>query len=168
MDFRFRPLAEADLPLLHTWLNRLHNRERISDGPISLEQITDKFLLCIKGEEPTHCHFATLNEQPMGFLQCYSARAYPDFARDIGRNEGVGIDLFLADQSLMGQGIGTRMLSAYIGEVAFLIFAREPYCYMSFVLDDQLAISTARATGFESVKELSLNGQPSLLLRVQR
>ncbi len=168
MDFRFRPLAEADLPLLHTWLNRLHNRERISDGPISPEQISEKFLPRIKGEEPTHCHFATLNEHPMGFLQCYSARAYPDFARDIGAIEGVGIDLFLADPSLMGQGIGSRMLSAYIGDIAFLVFAREPYCYITYALDDQLAISAARATGFESVKEYSPNGQPSLLLRVQR
>jgi aminoglycoside 6'-N-acetyltransferase len=168
MDLRFRPLAEADLPLLHTWLNRFHVREQFAPGGMTPEQVAAKYLPRIRGEEPTHCHFATLNEQPIGFLQCYTARAYPDFARDIGTSEGVGIDLFLADPSLIGQGIGSRMLSAYIGDIALLIFPNEPYCYISHALDNQLAIGASRAAGFEDVKEITENGQPSLLLRVQR
>lgn len=114
VDFDFRPLTDADLPLLCDWLNRPHLQQWWREGDISLSAIRDKYLPRIAGEDDAYPLLALLGRQPVGYIQYYDAAAGdPDWWPDIPGRGVFGIDQFLADGDRLGQGLGTAMVSQF-------------------------------------------------------
>jgi aminoglycoside 6'-N-acetyltransferase-1b/aminoglycoside 6'-N-acetyltransferase-2 len=113
----FRPLREADLPLLHDWLNRPHLRAWWDSAPPSQEDVREKYLPRV-GDQNVLCYLAYLRDTPIGYIQSYVAAAvgggwWPD-ERDPGV---VGIDQFLADPAQLGHGLGTAMVSRFVAQL---------------------------------------------------
>lgn len=116
MKFEFRPLCEADLPLLHGWLNLPHLREWWGSER-TFDEVREKYLPRIAGEDAAQPYIASLDGEPVGYIQSYRAGAvagwYPD---DPG--PGVwGIDQFLADGDRLGMGLGTAMVSQFVARL---------------------------------------------------
>jgi RimJ/RimL family protein N-acetyltransferase len=106
----FRPLAQADLPMLLEWLRRPHVARWWQPEP-TLSELEADYL---SGGSTRAC-IATLQGEPLGFIQSYvamdSGEGWWEDVKDPGRR---GIDQFLADGSRLGQGLGSRMVVAFV------------------------------------------------------
>ncbi len=111
----FRPLSHDDIPMIRDWLTRPHAAEWWEDG----DKFEEEYLPVIAGLVPTFAYIALENAQPIGFIQTYQAVAFHDDGWWLDEHDpGVwGIDQFLADGSRLGQGLGTRMITAFLARL---------------------------------------------------
>lgn len=113
----FRPLCEDDLPLLTNWLNRAHILEwwRGDDAPPDIECTKKKYLPRMDEASSVKAYIAVLADEPIGFIQSYVALDCGDGWWEEETAPGVrGIDQFLCDGGRLGQGLGTRMVNAFV------------------------------------------------------
>jgi RimJ/RimL family protein N-acetyltransferase len=117
-DIHFRPLTHDDLPTLHTWLLRPHVAEWW--GPAgSLDELAAEYGPSIAGDVPHRCYVVLLDGRPIGFIQSYVAAETHDDGWWLDEHDpGVwGIDQFIADPALLGQGLGTAMVRAFVARL---------------------------------------------------
>jgi RimJ/RimL family protein N-acetyltransferase len=112
----FRPLRESDLPLLAQWRARAHVAEWFGP-PDSIDDLRREFF-SDAGAPQVQGFLALLDGQPVGFIQAYVAFNagggwWPD-ERDPGAR---GIDQFLAEEYLLGRGLGTCMVRAFVARL---------------------------------------------------
>lgn len=104
--------------MLQDWLARPHVAEWWTPTP-TLPEMMDEFGPAIAGEGPVACFIATVEGNPIGFIQSY----IPALCHDDGwwldeHDPSVrGIDQFLADGSQLNQGIGAAMIRAFIARL---------------------------------------------------
>ena len=110
----FRPLARADLPMLHEWLRRPHVAEWW-DGEPTPDELEADYGPAIDGRDSTRAYVVLVDGAPAGFIQSYVAvDAHADgWWRDVADPGVRGIDQFLADASRLGRGIGSAMVRAF-------------------------------------------------------
>lgn len=114
--FHFRPLTELDLRMLTEWCSLDHVVEWWG-GPrsvASLEEVHEKYLPRLGWDSPVKCYIAELDDRPIGFIQSYAATSCEGGWWEGELDPGVyGIDQFLADGNSLGQGLATRMITAF-------------------------------------------------------
>lgn len=130
----FRPLTRADLPVLRDWLNTPHVSRwwGVGSGPGSLggagadaatlEQVEAKYAPALAAADPdTHRFVIEVDGVGVGLIQWYRLVDFGDYARAIGETApgAAGIDLFIADASRTGRGLGARVLDAFVRDVVF-------------------------------------------------
>jgi aminoglycoside 6'-N-acetyltransferase len=164
----FRRVAEADLPLLHAWLNRPHLRRFYQKQPISLDEVTAEYTPAIRGEEPGQLHLAMHQGRPFGYLQCYRNLDYPAYAQELGFTDGASIDLYIGEPDMLGQGFGKRMERAYVLEVVFPSYPAEQHCYICHESGNTVAQACSGAAGFSHQRDVIEAGLPSRLLVFRR
>jgi len=160
----YRPLAEADLPLMADWLNRPHLRAFYQREPISLAAVAAKYGPRIRREVPTHSWLAILAGAPFGYLQCYRVADWADWRGTIGVDHGVSIDLFIGEAALIGHGVGRRMLAGYVDQVAFPQHPDERLCWIGHELENAAARGCSAAAGFVPVREYVEDGARCVLM----
>jgi RimJ/RimL family protein N-acetyltransferase len=110
----FRLLEEQDLPMMQAWLQQPHVAEWWGE-PSTLEEVEAEFLPIIDGRSSTKAYIASINTQPVGFIQSYvvlgSGGGWWEDETDPGAR---GIDQFLADAALLNRGLGTAMIAAFV------------------------------------------------------
>ncbi len=124
----FRPLTDADLPLMHRWLNEPGVVEWWEGEDVSWEAVCDDY-----GEDhgdPVE-HWLALDDQrePIGWIQCYAIADFPDEDEvrawyQLGVPEAAaGIDYLIGEPSARGKGWGSRMIDAFVTNI---VFGRHP------------------------------------------
>lgn len=164
--FRFRPLGEADLPLLHAWLNRPHLLRWWAPA-ISLEEVRAKYLPRIGGRDAARPYVAELEGEPTGYIQYYLAsEGAEDWWPDRPGPGVLGIDQFLADGDRLGQGLGTAMVSEFVShlfadpEVTEIRVDPRP--------DNARAIRCYEKVGFRAVRPITTPDGPALMMVLER
>jgi AacA4 family aminoglycoside N(6')-acetyltransferase len=115
-----RLMTEADIPLLHTWLQRPHVQQWWlgDEGEPTLDQAHARYLPRVRGEEPVTPYIVMLDGRPVGFAQSYVALGSGDGWWENETDPGVrGIDQFLAEEQLLGRGIGTRLVRTLVARL---------------------------------------------------
>jgi len=108
----FRPMLASDLAMFREWLGRPHVAEWW-DGVPSHEELMEEYAPAVPRLDVAH-YIVLMDDAPIGFIQSYVAKDagggwWPD-----EQDPGVrGIDQFLANESQLGRGIGTRMVRAF-------------------------------------------------------
>src|SRR5262245_41740560 len=108
-DYRFRPMAPADLPLVLRWLQTPHVMQwwgeayrefELIRGDFEIEGM-DQFIVCVW-------------DRPFGYLQCYEPTRWPE--NGLGRHPpGTrGIDQFIGETDMIGRGHGSAFIRAFI------------------------------------------------------
>lgn len=166
----FRLLVPADLRLLHEWFQRPHVKRWWLDGPETYEQVVDEYLPAIDGRSPDDLYLALLDERPIGFIQTYLMSDYPEWAKLVGGVDGAaGVDLFIAEADLTGQGIGTAMLRRFVAEI---VFARPATiaCVADPDVRNTASVRAFEKAGFRIVAEFldPSDGQMHALVRLER
>jgi len=100
------------VPLLTRWLSdpRVYEFYMSADDPRSEDDVRHEFL----AEDFVQRFIVQRNGEPIGYLQFYRWRAWPEAAETLGAgtDEGAfGIDLFIGEPSVIGRGVGTRVVS---------------------------------------------------------
>ena len=111
-DYIFKPLTEADLALLHSWLQRPH----VTTGwpsPATLEELREEYLPAAT-YGAARPFLAYLGGGAIGYIQYYVVSEGGEaWWPDTPPSGTVGIDQFLADPSRLGQGLGTSMVEQF-------------------------------------------------------
>ena len=157
-------MTRADLPLMHEWMNREHVRRWWSDAATP-EAVEGRYGDAIDGAEPTRMFVIEVDGVAAGSIQTYLVSDYPEW---IGDEPGVaGVDLFIADESLTGRGLGPRVLAEFAKTI---VFADE--AVTALVAAPEVAnLASVRAfekAGFRRERELPGERARELLLRLER
>jgi len=164
----FRPVAEADLPLLHLWLNRPHLRRFYQKRAITLDEVVMEYGPAIRGEEPGRLHLALQAGRPFGYLQCYRNLDYPHYARELSLSEGASIDFYIGEPDSLGRGLGPRMERTYVLDVVLPSYPAESTCYVCHETENRAALACSLAAGFKPLRDVIEAGLPSRLLAFPR
>jgi aminoglycoside 6'-N-acetyltransferase len=109
--YQFRPMSEADLPLVRDWLARPHVREWWGDP--------DEQFMLVSGDM-THPamdqYIVAFDGIPLGYLQCYRMTEWntgfgpqPDGTR--------GIDQMIGVPEMIGRGHGSALIRVFIEDL---------------------------------------------------
>lgn len=117
----FRPLAMADVRLLHRWINGDEEVRRWwgrDAGPLS--KFEEKYVPRIKGLVPTRGYVIEYASQPIGYIQEYPIDDHPRWAGLVDLNErAAGVDLFVGEPEYRGHGRGSAILRRFLRDVVF-------------------------------------------------
>jgi aminoglycoside 6'-N-acetyltransferase Ib len=162
----FRTLTQADLPLLHEWLNRPHVAEWWTSPP-TLAEVEQEFGPLIGTEATTRPYIALSNGAPIGYIESYVAMGSGDGWWPDEQEPGVrGIDQFLAHSDQLGRGLGTAMVRAFVqrlfSDPAVTRIQTDPSP------ENRRAIRCYEKAGFHAVSEVASPDGPALLMIYDR
>lgn len=119
-EIAFRPLTRGDFSLLAAWLSRPHVEPWWRE-PYDLDSIEARYGPCVDGIDPTELHVILLDGHPVGFLQWYRVADNPTWRAAIEGtgvgDDAAGMDYLLGDETLLGHGLGPRVLRQFLDEV---------------------------------------------------
>jgi AacA4 family aminoglycoside N(6')-acetyltransferase len=162
----FRPLTQADLPLLHEWLNRPHVAEWWSPMP-TLAEVEEEFGPLLGHQSPTRPYVVLGDGAPIGYIQSYVAMDSGDGWWEDEDDPGVrGIDQFLAHAEQLGQGLGTRIVQAFVQQ----LFADPSVTRIQTdpSPENKRAIRCYEKAGFHTVREIGTPDGTALLMVCDR
>lgn len=123
-DLHFRPLVEADLPTMHTWLNEPGVVRWWEGDDVSWQAVVDDYG---PNEDENYEHWiALIDDEPVGWIQCGPIRNEPEAASwfRLGVDEhSAGIDYLIGALDARGRGLGSAMISQFVDEI---VFGRHP------------------------------------------
>lgn len=162
MMISFRPLTEADYPLLLDWLQRPHVKAWWDDGEDTLEKVARHYGPDSGDEEEVE-RFVLLwspddrvPPRPIGYFQWYLIPGGP-----------AGTDQFIGEPELLDQGIGTAAIRQFLG---LLIAAHDP---PRIIIDpdprNARAIRCYEKVGFRYYETTTNDeGQPAYMMEIRR
>ncbi len=106
----FQLFRENDLPLLLTWLNTPHVAAWWK--PSTSAEIRTKYLPRLRGETVVRVYAILLNSEPVGIVQLCPVDG------EAGA-DACGIDLLIGDYSLIGCGLGSRIIGEFVRHEVF-------------------------------------------------
>lgn len=155
--------------MLVDWLSRPHVVEWWGgeDAKLSIEGARQKYLPRMNDGSSVKCYVAQLDGEAIGYIQSYQALGEGDGWWEEEADPGVhGIDQFLADGRKLGQGLGTRMVSAFVRK----LLADRAVTKVQTDPDpaNTRAIRCYAKAGFLAVREITTPDGPALLMEVTR
>ena len=164
--FSFKPLQESDLPTRRGWLLRPHVAEWW--GPAeSIAELREGYLARAAEPNATRGFIACRGPAAIGFIQAYvvmgSGGGWWESETDPGAR---GTDQFLAEPSHLGQGLGSAMLRAFLGQLfadpAVTVVQTDPEP------TNLRAVRCYRRAGFQQVGLVSTPDGAAMLMRCTR
>jgi len=113
----FDPLSEGTSRGCRSGLARRMLRGGGEQGH-TLAAIEAKYGPRVDGTEPTEVFVAEADGEPVGLIQRYRIRDYPDWERAVQiaavPMDAVGIDYLLGDPALIGRGLGGQIIREFV------------------------------------------------------
>ncbi len=116
-DGTLRPMTDADLPMLHEWLNRPHIVEWWGgeDARPTLDEVREDYRPSALADAAVTPYIAMIGGTPVGYAQSYVAMGSGDGWWDDETDPGVrGIDQSLANSGDMNRGLGTALVRVLV------------------------------------------------------
>src|SRR5215203_260214 len=152
----WRPLAVGDLPMLAGWL-REPEVARWWNHDSSREGVERDFGPSVRGEEPGEDLVVLLDDRPVGLLQRSRIADYPEEVAELSAlvavpDGAVQLDYLIADPALRGQGLGSRMIAAAVGDT-WRTFPDTPAILVSVVAANVASWRALEKAGLTRVAE---------------
>lgn len=154
--FRFRPLAEADLPQIVEWFAE-PDVATWWNQPAEIGSVRAKYLPRIEGREPTHMWIAEIDDRAAGLFQSYLHVDYPEHNACVGIDDAAGIDYLIAG-AYRGQGRGRHMLRAFADRT--LALHRVSWCIATPAKANEASWRALQHAGFHRVGECQPPDEP--------
>lgn len=119
-EVRLRLMTEADLEMLHDWLNRPHIVEWWGgeEARPSLEEVRQHYHPSALAAEGVTPYIALVGTEPIGYAQSYIAMGSGDGWWEEENDPGVrGIDQSLANAADLNKGLGTALVRALVSHL---------------------------------------------------
>jgi aminoglycoside 6'-N-acetyltransferase len=161
----FEPLGHEHLPRLREWLEREHVRRWWRDN---LDDSISEYAKAIDGLDPSDHYLIVLDGRPVGMIETYLVSDFPEWDEIVEAGKGVaGVDLFIGEEDLTGQGLGPRVLEAFARDV---VFARPEThaCVAAVDEENRPSLRAFEKAGFRYVRDVEEDGRPHRLLRLGR
>jgi RimJ/RimL family protein N-acetyltransferase len=119
----YKKLTDADLPLLHIWLNTPHVLEWykvFGDDEPTFQRVTDKYLPRVRGSDPVICYFVLYDKKPAAYIQSCTSRDFLSAKTILINNaDTAAIDTFIGDLNFLHQGFGSIYILKFLSEIVF-------------------------------------------------
>jgi aminoglycoside 6'-N-acetyltransferase len=156
--YQFRAVTTADLPLLREWLWRRHVREWWGDPVSGLARIAEHIV-----DPAINPFMVECDDVPIGYIQSWDPHAEADHpCRDqpLGTR---GIDQFIGEPKLVGQGHGTAFIRLFV-ESLFKVGA--PRVITDPNPRNSRAIRAYAKAGFKEIdRRITISGEALLMAR---
>lgn len=151
----FRKMAVDDLPLMHRWLNMEHLRDTYADGKAwTLEAVREKYLPRILGETPTTSYLIVHEGTPIGYVQTYLWRDYPEYSKHLElQKEAASLDVFIGEPDSLHRGMGAGILRRFVEEIVFADPEVES-CVITPMESNTRALRAYEKAGFSHVRTM--------------
>jgi aminoglycoside 6'-N-acetyltransferase len=107
-QYEFRPMTEADLPLVRVWLSKAHVREWWGDPREQLALVQDDL------DDPAMEQFIVATaDRPFAYLQSYEPSAWPEGGLGDHPKGTRGIDQFIGEAHMVGRGHGSAFIRVF-------------------------------------------------------
>lgn len=119
-EVTLRLMTEADLAMLHDWLNRPHIVDWWGgeESRPSLEEVWQQYRPSVLAAQGVTPFIALIGTEPIGYAQSYVAMGSGDGWWEEETDPGVrGIDQSLANAEDLNKGIGTTLVRALVSHV---------------------------------------------------
>jgi aminoglycoside 6'-N-acetyltransferase len=116
-----RPATRADFPMIAGWLGQPHVA-RWWVHPPSVEFVEEYYGPAIDGTDPTELFIVEVDGRAAGLIQRYRHDDNPEWDAAVGVPSAAGIDYLIGEPDLVGRGIGTAAIAAFVP----MVFARYP------------------------------------------
>jgi aminoglycoside 6'-N-acetyltransferase len=137
------------------WINSPHVA-RWWDGEADMHSVTEKYEPRVQNDSPTTVFVIQLGAQPVGFIQCYRHKDYPDWDRAVGIGAAAGIDYLIGDPSCIGKGIGSRAIRA-MTKIVFDMYSDVDVVVSAPQRDNRASWRALEKAGFTRVSERKLD-----------
>jgi hypothetical protein len=109
----FRELGRSDFPLLQNWLAAPHVGVWWNER-FDLASLEAKYGPAIDGSEPIHVYVIQCDGVPIGWIQWYRWRDFPEHAIQVGADPmSAGIDLAIGEVEMTGRGLGPAVIRQF-------------------------------------------------------
>jgi len=157
-DISFRSLRRVDFPLLQSWLGAPHVAIWWNER-FDLSGIESKYGPRIDGRDPVHVYLIEQGGIPIGWIQWYRWRDFPDHASQLGATHAcAGIDLAIGYFEKTGAGLGSAALLKF---ATGHIFANADI--KAIVADpaanNQRSVNAFKRAGFYVIDTVRLDGE---------
>jgi aminoglycoside 6'-N-acetyltransferase len=117
MPLNLRPLERSDFPLLADWLGAPHVASWWRE-PNDLTAIEAKYGPRVDGLEPTQVFVVEADGKPIGMIQRYRIRDYPEWEQAMRAatipTDAAGIDYLIGAPALVGRGVGPEIIGQFV------------------------------------------------------
>ena len=148
---KFRLMTEQDLNLFFGWLqDPLLVEIWLMNRPMKYEEVVQKYLPRIEGKTPITCFIITVEGNPIGFIQSYLWRNFPEESSLMTPEErnSATFDMFIGESALRGRGLGTRIVSKFLDDILFKKYQVD-LCIGLTLTTNPRAIRTLEKAGFK-------------------
>lgn len=148
---------DDDYDLIVRWRNLPHVRHWWDPDlpPLTLELAKEEHRADTAPDAVSTACIIELNGSPIGFIQYYRWSSYGDDAREVGipfDQSTFGLDIFIGDEDLVGQGIGTRVVRLLSDHLLHEMKASS--VALTTDLKNAVAIRCYEKAGFRKIKEV--------------
>jgi aminoglycoside 6'-N-acetyltransferase len=154
----FRELVRSDFPLLQKWLVTPHVAVWWNERS-DLASLEAHYGPAIDGSEPAHVYLIQSEGVPIGWIQWYRWRDFPEHAAQLGADKkAAGIDLAIGEIEMTGRGLGPAVIREFGMNY---IFAHDD---VDAIVADPSATNTRsvgafRKAGFNNVATVQLSDE---------
>lgn len=168
-ELGFRPMTEDDFPLVAEWLQRPHVAEWWRE-PRDVAGVEAKYGPRVRGESPTRMFVIELDAAPIGLIQTYRLRDYPEYEDATGVEDAAGIDLFIGEQFALGRGLGPQVVERFAHDVVFETFDDVLRCVASPSVHNLRSQHVFETAGFHRLHTIDVAGQddPEVVFVLER
>ena len=155
MTYQFRPMTEADLPLVKRWLETPHVRAWWHDPAEQFELVSGDLA------HPEMAQFIVEEKaRPFAYLQCYRLS---DWNTGFGEQpDGTrGLDQFIGEADMLVGGHGSAFIRVFADE---LLAGGTPRIVIDPAPDNTRAIRAYKKAGFRSTDIVETPDGPALLM----
>ena len=109
----FRPIDRTDFGVMQKWLAPPHAAVWWNEpfDPVSLEA---RYGPRIDGSEPVHVYLIQFEGVPIGWIQWYRRRDFPEYTIQLGADDrSAGIDIAPGEGGMTGRGLGPAVIREF-------------------------------------------------------
>jgi aminoglycoside 6'-N-acetyltransferase len=117
----FRPVVRDDFVDLQRWRSAPHVSEWWGEPP-DLAAVEAEYGPCTDGSDPTLLFVVAFGGRGVGMVQTYLLDDNPEYQAAVGVSDAAGIDLFIGEPDVLGQGLGTETIRSFILEIGWSTF----------------------------------------------
>ena len=109
LQYQFRPMSAADLPMVRRWLERPHVAQWWHDPDEQFALVSEDL------DHPAMDQFVvTADDRPFAYLQCYDPTAWSNNGLGTHPLGTRGIDQFIGEPDMVDRGHGSALIRSFV------------------------------------------------------
>lgn len=155
----FEKLKESDFSIMQKWLNTGFVKEWYGKKEWTYQDVVEKYLPRVSGKKPTDCFIILYGEIPIGYIQAYFIKDYPDYNKYVQADDNTaGIDMFIGEEGFIHKGLGKLILGKFLEEIVFDKMSAKG-CIMGPEPQNKSAIKAYEKAGFKYIKTIYISDE---------